>query len=327
MILSITHRTSYHYGQPVSVAHHALRLEPRPRPHQSCLWSNVTIDPLPTSRRATTDYFGNLVQFITLEQSHSALTITGRSLVELRPPTPPLPDQTPPWDVVRSLIEADLTADGLAALEMCFASPGVPILDRALDYARPSFPPGRPVLAAALDLTARIHKDFTFDNTATTVATPIDEVFALRRGVCQDFAHLQIACLRALGLSARYVSGYLQTHPPAGQPKLIGVDASHAWLSLWIPGRSIGRAAGRGGGGQWVDLDPTNDLIPQLDHVTLAWGRDYGDVAPIRGVILGGGDHAPAVAVDVLPATAEDLARAGLPPSLTGDRRRQLSSP
>ena len=154
-------------------------------------------------------------------------------------------------------------------------------------YARQSFPSGRPLLEAAAELTTRIYRDFEFNARATTVATPVDEVFSLRKGVCQDFAHLEIAALRSLGLAARYVSGYLRTRPAPGKPRLVGADASHAWLSVYV------------GDGEWLDLDPTNNLLPNLEHITVAWGRDYSDVCPLKGVFIGGGRHSLSVSVDV----------------------------
>jgi transglutaminase-like putative cysteine protease len=182
----------------------------------------------------------------------------------------------------------DLSPSVLDAGEFTFDSPLVPLDTPFTDYARESFPPGRNLLAAVLDLTARIHRDFKFDPTATTVATPLARVLEQRRGVCQDFAHLQIACLRSLGLPARYVSGYLETVPPAGQAKLLGADASHAWVSFFCPGLG------------WIDVDPTNNLFPSMQHITLGWGRDYGDVSPIRGVLVGGEEHTLTVSVDVV---------------------------
>ena len=173
---------------------------------------------------------------------------------------------------------------------MRFASPHVPSSAAAREYALSSFAPGRPIAEAALDLTRRLHADFVYDSRATTIATPVDEVLHLRRGVCQDFAHVELACLRALGLAARYVSGYLVTKPPPGKEKLVGADASHAWLAIWVPGRG------------WLPLDPTNDVVPGEQHVTVAWGRDFSDVTPVRGVIMGGGRHDLWVSVDVSPA-------------------------
>ena len=203
------------------------------------------------------------------------------------PPPRRIAQATPPWESVRALLEQDHSPPGLEARQFVYDSHYVKASPALAAYAAPSFPANRPVLEAARDLTRRIHQDFQYDPKATTVATPIQEVLEHRRGVCQDFAHLQIGCLRALGLSARYISGYLRTVPPPGQERLVGVDASHAWLSVYCPGWG------------WVDLDPTNDLIPSDGHLVLAWGRDYDDVSPVKGVNLGGGRHSVIVGVDV----------------------------
>ena len=235
-----------------------------------------------------TDYFGNEVAFTILEGAHRKLRVTARSRVAVGAAFIPDAAETPAWESVRNLCRTDLSARVLEASEFTFSSPLVPLDTPFTDYARASFPARRRLLDAVLDLTARIHRDFKFDPTATTVATPLAQMLEQRRGVCQDFAHLQIACLRSLGLPARYVSGYLETVPPPGQPKLIGTDASHAWLSFFCPGLG------------WIDVDPTNNLLPSMQHITLGWGRDYGDISPIRGVLVGGEEHTLSVAVDVV---------------------------
>jgi transglutaminase-like putative cysteine protease len=201
----------------------------------------------------------------------------------------PDPTQTPPWEEVRDQLARDRSPAWLDAFQFTFDSRYVLAAARYADYAANSFTPGRPILEAALDLTRRIHKAFVYDPRATTLATPVAEVFEKRRGVCQDFAHLMLACLRSLGLAVRYVSGYLSTVPPPGKERLVGADATHAWVSVFC------------GLGGWIDLDPTNDQIPADRHVLLAWGRDYDDVSPLKGVILGGGQHVVKVSVDVLP--------------------------
>jgi transglutaminase-like putative cysteine protease len=203
---------------------------------------------------------------------------------------------------VQLRLRTDRDAVTLEACQFVFGSTLVKLEPWQADYAAPSFTPGRPLLGAVSNLTRRIHDDFTFDATATTTGTPLSEVFALHRGVCQDFAHLEIACLRSMGLAARYVSGYLRTVPPPGRPRLIGADASHAWLSVYCPGSG------------WVDFDPTNNQIPSTEHITLAWGRDFDDVSPIKGVILGGGRHSLSVAVDVVSLDEPD----GLPSAAHG---------
>lgn len=288
----VEHTTIYRYSEPASLGHNATHLAPRSFPQQRCLFYRLAIEPAPRMVRSHTDYFGNQVDYFTLEDEHTDLTITASSEVDVRPPEPPAAELTPAWETVRDRLAGASDDEALAAVQFTFDSPCVRGDDVLADYAVRSFPPGRPLLAAALDLTLRIHREFKYDPSATAVNTPTREVFEKRRGVCQDFAHLEIACLRALGLAARYVSGYLLTDPPAGRPRLIGADASHAWLSIFSPGYG------------WVDLDPTNNQIPEARHVTLGWGRDYRDVAPIQGVFLGGGQHTMSVAVDVVPAAS-----------------------
>ena len=287
MIYEVSHRTIYSYAHPVSISHHILHLLPRQCPHQVTGDTALEVTPAPSIRHEDLDYFGNPVTFLTIQQDHTELSLRALSFVDVRPRALPEPAATPPWDGVLAVLDEDRASETLDAVQYRFASPYTPIDADLLAYARASFRPGRPVLEAARDLTHRIHRDFAYDPTATTVATPVPEVFRLRRGVCQDFAHLQLACLRGLGLAARYVSGYLLTRPPDGKEKLVGADASHAWLAIWVPGQG------------WVDLDPTNDLIPGDEHVTLAWGRDYGDVSPVQGIMFGGGAHSVTVSVDV----------------------------
>jgi len=204
------------------------------------------------------------------------------------------PDVSLAWEDVRELGVFRANAPADEAAEFRYRSPYIEPAAELADFARPSMTPGRPLLAAAIELMHRIHDEFRFDAGATSITTPVTRVLAERRGVCQDFAHLQIACLRSFGLAARYVSGYLLTDPPPGQPRLVGADASHAWLSVWCP--PFG----------WVDLDPTNAVLPDLRHVTTAWGRDYGDVSPLRGVVLGSADHELYVGVSVVPVHADE---------------------
>jgi transglutaminase-like putative cysteine protease len=235
------------------------------------------------------DYFGNLISFFTIQEPHGELNIEARSQVVIDGHSVIWPEHSPAWDdVVRSLPD-DRSLRGRDAYQFVFESPRVKPGAEFANYASQSFPPARPLAEAVVDFTGRIFKDFRFDSKATDVRTSPDEVLRLRSGVCQDFAHLQIACLRSLGLPARYVSGYLLTHPPPGRSRLIGADASHAWVSVYCPGTG------------WLDVDPTNNLIPSQRHVTLAWGRDYGDVSPVRGVILGGRDHKLDVSVEMEP--------------------------
>jgi transglutaminase-like putative cysteine protease len=289
----VTHVTTYAYEELVSICHNELRLEPRSAPQQRCLATALAIDPTPAVLSTELDYFGNRASFFTVQEPHHRMQVTARSDLEIDAPDRPHPAATPAWEAVRERLRAYAGAAALEAFEMSFDSPLVPVSQPFIAYAAPSFRAGRPILDAVVELTHRIHEDFEYRPGATSVSTPVVEVLERRHGVCQDFAHLQLACLRALGLSARYVSGYLHTRPARGQERLVGADASHAWVSVWC-----GEEAG------WIDVDPTNDLVTRDQHVTLAWGRDYADVAPIRGVILGGGEHTVEVVVEVeaLPA-------------------------
>jgi transglutaminase-like putative cysteine protease len=257
--------------------------------HQQPAKSELHIQPRPATRTERVDFFGNLLCFFTIQEPHRELIVEARSEVTVNGNTAPLPQQVLPWEETAKLVPNDCSAAGLEAYQFGFESPRIRVRPEFADYALQSFTPGRPMPDALLDLTARIHKDFRFDSKVTNVRTTPEEVFKKRRGVCQDFAHLLIACLRSLNLAARYVSGYLRTYPPPGKPRLVGADASHAWVSAYCPG--IG----------WLDLDPTNNLVPSNGHVTLAWGRDYGDVSPLRGLILGGGSHTLKVGVDMEP--------------------------
>jgi transglutaminase-like putative cysteine protease len=282
----VRHVTTYDYEDPVSVSHHVLRLTPRNLPRQTCGVSRISIDPAPSSSTSIIDYFGNTLTFFTLQEPHERLTVEANSELEVQ--NAPACDfsQSPPWETIPQSVAGDLDA-----YQFVFDSPRAGASPELADYAQDSFPEGRPLLEAVRDLTRTIHQDFRFDTKATEVTTPVETFFEKRRGVCQDFAHLQIACLRSLGLPARYVSGYLRTTPPPGRPRLEGADASHAWCSAWCPGAG------------WVDFDPTNDCVPSDSHVTLAWGRDYGDVSPVHGVLLGGARHTLHVGVDVTPVT------------------------
>ncbi|HRK94724.1 MAG TPA: transglutaminase family protein [Rhodospirillales bacterium] len=292
MLYDVSHRTTYRYSIPVSFSHHVLHLVPRQCTRQNARRTMLAITPTPTVHASSTDAFGNPLTFITLQERHTELTLHARSAIEVFAPKCPEPAATAPWDGLYDALAQDRSEAGLDALQYTFASPYVPASLDLEAYARTSFTPGRPLLEAALDLTARIFREFAYDATATTVSTPVDEVFAKRRGVCQDFAHLEIACLRSLRLPARYVSGYLLTRPPEGRERLVGADASHAWLSVWVPEYG------------WVDLDPTNNLLVGEEHITLGWGRDYGDVSLVKGAIFGGGAHKIEVAVDVTPVAA-----------------------
>ncbi len=289
MIYDVSHRTTFRYSQNVSISHHMLHLSPRPSPNQTCRRHSIIIEPPPTIIKESTDYFGNPTTYLTIEESHNELVIVARSNVEVTPPAAPTPADTPAWDGITTMLQRATERQLLDVYQYAFDSPFTQSANGAASYAAPSFPPGRPVLEGAIELMNRIYTEFKYEGGVTDVYTPVDTVIAERRGVCQDFAHLQIAGLRSLGIPSRYVSGYLQTSPPPGQPRMVGADASHAWLSIWVPGTG------------WVDLDPTNNVLPGEQHITVAWGRDYGDVSPINGMVLGGGTQRIEVAVDVAP--------------------------
>lgn len=291
----IVHRTAYHYSTTVSLCHNLAHLRPRNLATQTCLGHRLDIDPLPMDFAEHTDFFGNHVSYFSIQQPHSNLTVTATSEIELNPGNGQLAlEADSPWDRVRQRLaqpDSDVLRENR---QFVLDSPLVPTGHALADYASPSFPHGRPLLAAVRDLMSRVHQEFTYDPAFSTVSTPLTEVLSGRRGVCQDFAHLAIACLRSLGLAARYVSGYLETQPPPGKTKLQGADESHAWFSVYLP--DVG----------WHDFDPTNNKVPLDQHVTTAWGRDYADVTPLKGVLFGGDPgHRPQVSVDVerLPDT------------------------
>jgi transglutaminase-like putative cysteine protease len=286
MNYKVTHRTTFKYRYPVAVGKHVACLKPRVLPGQKVARCELRIDPVPATFTERIDYFGNVHCFFTIQEPHKELVVESCSEVQVGVNEATAQDSIP-WEEAARLIAKEPGAAGMEAYQFRFESPRIRTRPEFAAYASLSFTAGRPMREALLDLTARIHKDFRFDSKVTTVRTTPEEVFRKRRGVCQDFAQFQIACLRSLNLSARYVSGYLRTYPPPGQPKLVGADASHAWLSAYCPG--IG----------WIDLDPTNNLVPSDSHVTLAWGRDYGDVSPLYGVISGGGAHVLHVGVDM----------------------------
>lgn len=289
MNYKITHITSYSGPTPVSVCHNQSWLKPRVLPHQQCLDFQLKISPTPSVQTECCDSFGNNVHYFSFNRGYHDLKVTAQSLVNVSPQA--INDSNAPmWESIQQAVIEDRSVEMLDAYPYVFDSPRIRTNQEFAAYTKISFRSGIDILTAAKDLTRRIFKEFEFDARATTVTTPVEEVFRNRRGVCQDFAHLQIALLRSLRLPVRYVSGYLRTIPPAGKPRLIGADASHAWVSLYCGGE-LG----------WVDLDPTNNVIPETDHITIAWGRDYSDVPPLRGVFLGGGNHSLSVSVDVEP--------------------------
>jgi transglutaminase-like putative cysteine protease len=290
---NVLHETLYSYESPVVLSQQLLHLTPRVLDFQTLVKHRIAVEPVPAESHTRDDYFGNPVTQILLAAPHGRLSVSAESQVEVTPRA--LPEGGTAWEVVRDGLRRG-GATLLEPIQFMFESPHVELLRDLAAYAEPCFPRGSSVLAAALDLTRRIHADFTFDPKATSVSTPLREVLAKRRGVCQDFAHFMIGCLRMFGIPARYMSGYIRTTPPPGQPPLVGADASHAWVSVYC---------GTGGGNSgWVDLDPTNNVVVGDGHVTLAWGRDFSDVTPMRGVILGGGEQDLEVRVTVTPLAA-----------------------
>jgi transglutaminase-like putative cysteine protease len=286
----IIHRTRYVYEGMVTVSHHLARLAPRFLPGQRCPWHVLEIVPEPVGRSVHNDIYGNITAYFECEGAHGKLEVTSRSLVEVLPTPKPDPASTPAWETIRDEANGDKLNASTEAGAFRFSSPMVPLAEEFAAYARADFSPDRPILEATAALMKRVFTEFEFNPTATDIATPVSEVLKKKAGVCQDFAHLMLACLRSLGLPARYVSGYLETIPPEGQERLTGADASHAWVSVFC-----GAEAG------WVDADPTNNLLPGERHITVAWGRDYSDVSPLRGVTLGAGGQQLSVEVDVMP--------------------------
>lgn len=288
MLYQITHLTTYEYSSSVTLCQNLAHLTPRETAEQHCRHTTLVIQPQPAVLSSRPDYFGNQLTFFSVQEPHRILSVTASHEVEVIPRAAVDPSLTPAWDAVRDRLRTNRDAASLEAYQFAFPSRHVPFSAELADYARRSFTPGRPLLEALLELTERIYREFQYDPKSTTISTPVGEVFTQRRGVCQDFSHLQIACLRSLGLAARYVSGYLRTTPQPGKPRLVGADATHAWVSVYCPDNG------------WLEVDPTNNLQPSDKHLVLGWGRDFGDVSPIKGVILGGEQHSVGVSVDVV---------------------------
>ena len=288
MRYQVIHKTQYEYARPVATSYQRLHLTPRAFSRQSVYGNQLLIEPTPDSFEQREDYFGNPVTDIVIRSRHETLSITSQAQVDVNADDGILLDLSPPWEQVAAAMRAPIETEAWHAARFCFASPRV-ALDSTYPYAMPILTAGMPFLRAVESLTKRIYEEFDYQGGVTDLFTPVAEVLQARTGVCQDFSHLAIACLRAFGLPARYISGYLLTRPAQGQPSLTGADASHAWFSVWCP--KFG----------WVDFDPTNNLRPTDEHITLGWGRDYGDVSPTRGFIHGGGTQLLRVSVDVAP--------------------------
>jgi transglutaminase-like putative cysteine protease len=284
----LTHITHYEYNDSVSLCHNEAHLVPRPTPFQTVVYNQLNISPLPSLQQDRVDFFGNPTTYFSIQFPHKQLSVTSESEVYLQEIWYDV-EKSPGWEQVRMILNSDSTNPNLLdARQFIFDSPFVAVTEKLRAYALPSFQPGRSILEATNDLMNRVFTEFVYDPHFTTIVTPLEDVLEHKRGVCQDFAHLMIGCIRSMGLAARYVSGYLETLPPPGQQKLQGSDASHAWLAVFVP--ELG----------WVDFDPTNNKIPYNQHITTAWGRDYSDVTPLKGIIFGGGDNILSVSVDVL---------------------------
>jgi transglutaminase-like putative cysteine protease len=307
--LVVLHETRYAYDQPVGLSRQILHLTPRTTPWQTSSRHAIDITPAPAFRAASEDAFGNPLVSFSIEEDHDELEVRAESRVELVARSYPDDAATLPWDVVRTRLAYRAGARpnpvDLDATRFLFESTRVRNKRELAAWTARSFPPGTPLLVGVRALMHRIHEEFAFDPKATTVSTPVMEVFQSRRGVCQDFAHLMLSCIRSIGLAARYVSGYILTHPAPGRARLVGADASHAWVSVYCPEHG------------WIDADPTNAIFPSLEHVTVAWGRDYDDVIPLRGVLLGGGEHELDIGVTVVPvAEYESVFKRPLPERL-----------
>jgi len=284
----VTHKTEYEYTDTVGQSYNEARLVPRASVRQTLLASSLTISPVESEYRVRKDFFGNHVAYFSIQEPHQKFIVTAVSEVQILPQPGQLDfSRGMPWETVRQILRQDQSAPVLDARQYAQDSPYIAASEQLAAYADASFPSGRPLIEAVHDLMQRIHRDFTFDPEFTTLATPLAAVLEHRRGVCQDFAHLAIGCIRSHGLAARYVSGYIETLPPPGKEKLVGADASHAWFAVYLP--DVG----------WIDYDPTNNQVPDDQHITVAWGRDYGDVAPLKGVIFGGQNHELKVSVEV----------------------------
>jgi len=288
MRFRVVHTTHYRYSTPVILCHNEAHLRPITGARQRCEESAVTVSPTPALHHRRQDYFGNAVDYFRIQEMHDVLTVRAASIVDVSTGLPaPLLAASMAWETAALWLRRDPSEGTCAVREFVLDSPLIPTDAALAAFALPSFPAGRPLLEAVHDLSRRIHEALTYDRTSTTVATPLHEVLASRRGVCQDFAHFAIGCLRSIGVPARYVSGYVESISPADRPQVRGADASHAWFAVFE------RDAG------WVDFDPTNDQVVGAQHITTAWGRDYSDVSPLKGVIFGGGNHVLEVAVDV----------------------------
>jgi transglutaminase-like putative cysteine protease len=289
MRYQVEHRTLYRYDTPVIQSQQLLHMMPRETPFQQSVSCTLVCNPQPAEQSRHLDFFGNHNDYVTILIPHQSLQVTSRFQVEVSPrPTMDAFIQSPAWEQLHAMLQSQ-GAQHIEATRYMYSTVKVKSSEALASFARTCFTPQRPLLEAAMALAQQIYREFEFDPQATDVATPLDEVLNGKRGVCQDFAHVMIGAMRSLGLACRYVSGYILTHPPKGQPRLVGADASHAWVSVYCPVYG------------WVDFDPTNNCLVQHEHITVAWGRDFSDVSPMRGVVLGGGQQQLNVSVTVTP--------------------------
>ena len=284
----VTHTTEFIYEARVGLCYNEARLLPRDLPQQKVLTAGLQIEPMPHDYYERFDYFGNRTAYFSIQQPHDQLLVTASSEIDTSATILVEEAAHLSWEMAREQVLNLGSAEATDALQFVLDSPTVVVNDLILNYALPSFAPGRSLVDAVHDLMQRIFHEFKYDPEFSTIATPLKEVLEHRSGVCQDFAHLAIGCLRSMGLAARYVSGYIETEPPPGEERLVGADASHAWFSVFLPGFG------------WLDFDPTNNQLPGDRHITVAWGRDFADVTPLKGVAFGSGEHELKVAVDVL---------------------------
>ncbi len=287
MKYKVTHITKYRYEFPATLCHNLICQGPGNHPFQKVLQYQCSIDPEPHLRQTRQDFFDNQIVYFSIERSHSQLQVKVNSEVELSKPDwmDINPEETKPWEEVVDWLHTTKAMNDTR--QFYLESPHVSFHDEIKAFALESFSPGRPIMAAAWDLTERLYKEFDFTPGFTEISTPVGTVFKYRKGVCQDFAHLALSCLRSLGLSARYISGYIETIPPPGKPKLVGADASHAWIALFVP--DLG----------WVEYDATNKLLVSDQHIRVAYGRDFSDVVPLKGIVYSGGEQEMKVSVDV----------------------------
>lgn len=288
MIYHLRHCTTFEYESPVTFVYNMLHLKPRPLPWQTGHASKLTLLPEPSVVAERHDFFGNILTYCAVQQKHDAMRILMESEIEVMSRRTPSSGGIP-WEQSLDALHNLQGMETAEALQFTFDSRLLSFLDMAREYVQASCVPARSIHEVAFDLMQRVHSDFAYDPISTNVSTPVAEVFENRRGVCQDFAHLMICCLRSIGIAARYISGYIQTTPPPGKPRLQGADASHAWVSVYCPQNG------------WLDLDPTNNKIANEEFITIGWGRDYSDVCPVKGVLVGGGEHKVTAEVDMIP--------------------------